>query len=410
MERAILARINDIVESHLPQAQVGFRKGRSTVDQIIHLLHDIEGAFQKKEKVGDVYIDLTAAYDTVWHRGLYLKLLQMIPDVQLVKFMTLMLQNRSFYVTTSSRERSRNRQLRNGLPQGSVLAPIVFNIYIADYPATLGNKYLYADDSAIAAQVKTYEEIQTILEADISTLCRYVHLWHLKVRESKTVCSIYHLSTRLAKKELEFHSVHTKLVDDVLNDAMRIISGTLKPTPTEALPVVSGIHPPNISCDFQILKLAEKALQPDRNSIIPIPQDIPQRISRQHFATRAAKLLGSGPASDTWMEMRWSDEWKDSTTILHSFIGTPCPTPPGHTLLLKAWVRLNCLQTGWGRTQSFLKLTGASTSDACQCGAVQSISHFINECPIFAAPHGSGGLVQLEEDTLNWLLDVAIPV
>ncbi|KAG7478908.1 hypothetical protein JOB18_012357 [Solea senegalensis] len=138
----------------------------------------------------------------------------MIPDVQLVKFMMLMLQNRSFYVTTSSGERSRNRQLRNGLPQGSVLAPILFNIYIADNPATLGNKYLYADDSAIAAQAKTYEEIQTILEADISTLCRYFRLWHLKVSESKTVYFIYHLSTRLAKKELEVRMEGKKLSFD----------------------------------------------------------------------------------------------------------------------------------------------------------------------------------------------------
>ena len=97
------------------------------------------------------------------------------------------------------RRASRNRQLRNGLPQRLVLAPILFNIYTADYPTTSASKYLYADDSAIAAQAKTYEEIQTILEADVSILCNYFQLWHLKVSESKTVCSIYHLSTRLAK-------------------------------------------------------------------------------------------------------------------------------------------------------------------------------------------------------------------
>ena len=109
-QRIILTRINDTVEAHLPREQAGFRKGRSTTDQIACLVNDIEAAFQRKEKFGVVYIDLTAAYDTVWH--LYLKLLQTIPDMKLVKFIMLMLQNRSFYVVTSSGARSRKRQFR----------------------------------------------------------------------------------------------------------------------------------------------------------------------------------------------------------------------------------------------------------------------------------------------------------
>ena len=113
---------------------------------------------------------MTAAYDTAWHRGLYLKLLQLIPYVKLVKLIMLILKNRSFYVVTSSGERSRKRQLRYGLPQGSVLAPILFNVYIADYPPTTSSKYLYADDSAIGYATETYEEIQPILETAISTL------------------------------------------------------------------------------------------------------------------------------------------------------------------------------------------------------------------------------------------------
>ena len=56
MERIILTRINDTVEAHLPREQAGFRKGRSTTDQIACLVNDIEAAFQRKEKVGVVYL------------------------------------------------------------------------------------------------------------------------------------------------------------------------------------------------------------------------------------------------------------------------------------------------------------------------------------------------------------------
>ena len=489
MERIILTRINDTVEAHLPREQAGFRKGRSTTDQIACLVNDIEAAFQRKEKFGVVYIDLTAAYDTVWHRGLYLKLLQTIPDVKLVKFIMLMLQNRSFYVVTSSGARSRKRQLRNGLPQGSVLAPILFNVYIADYPPTTSSKYLYADDSAIGYAAETYEEIQPILETDISTLYSYLTRWHPKLSKPKTVCSIYHLANRLAKKELEIkmegkrlsfdpqpiylgvtldrsltfgphlknvaektskrvniirkltgvnwganfmtlrtsvlalvysaaeyaaavwaHSTHTKAVDVVLNDAMRLISGTLKPTPKEMLPVVSGIPPASIRRDYQVLKLAEKAVKED--SLVPPVQDdtIPQRIPRQHFATKAAALRRQGPLSTSWVEQKWQGEWRSSHTTLHTFIESPSTEPSGHHLSRKAWTRLNHLRTGWGRTRSFLKMVGACENDLCECGAPQTIPHLLQECPIFKPPNGLDGLLALDHATIKWLEDADIPV
>ena len=86
------------------------------------------------------------------------------------------------------------------------------------------------------------------------------------------------------------HSAHTKAVDVVLNDVMRLISGTLKPTPKEMLPVVSEIPPASIRRDYQVLELAEKAVKED--SLFPPVQDdtIPQRIPRQHFAIKAAAL------------------------------------------------------------------------------------------------------------------------
>ena len=84
--------------------QAGFRRGRSAVDQVTLLTQD---SFQNNEKAGVVFLDLTAAYDTVWHRGLHLKLLRIIPDRHIVDFIMEMLSNRSFVVHTSDGQRSR---------------------------------------------------------------------------------------------------------------------------------------------------------------------------------------------------------------------------------------------------------------------------------------------------------------
>ena len=74
MERLILNRITHIVEHILPKEQAGFRPGKCTTDQVCLLVNDIESAFQENKKAGAVFIDLSSAYDTVWHRGLLLKL------------------------------------------------------------------------------------------------------------------------------------------------------------------------------------------------------------------------------------------------------------------------------------------------------------------------------------------------
>ena len=70
LERLIHARVEPIVDPLLPREQAGFRRGRSTVDQTVLLTQNIVEA---KKKAGAVFVNLTAAYDTVWHRGSHLQ-------------------------------------------------------------------------------------------------------------------------------------------------------------------------------------------------------------------------------------------------------------------------------------------------------------------------------------------------
>ena len=117
--------------------------------EVTLIIQDIEDAFQQAKKASIVLINLTTAYDAVWHCKLHLMLLLTIQDCHIVAFIMEILTNHSFILHTSDGQQSRLRWLKNGVPHGSVLAPMLFFFYIYDILVTAAKKYGYADDIAI---------------------------------------------------------------------------------------------------------------------------------------------------------------------------------------------------------------------------------------------------------------------
>jgi len=134
LERLTYALVHPIIDPLLPREQVSFWHGMSTVVQVTLLMQDIEDSSSAKKKAGAVFVDLTAAYDTVWHHGLTCKLLRLLPDRHMVHMIMEMVGNRSFTLTIGNGKRSMLWRLKNGVPQGSVLMPLLFNTYITCQP------------------------------------------------------------------------------------------------------------------------------------------------------------------------------------------------------------------------------------------------------------------------------------
>ena len=174
LERLIYARVKPLIDPLFPKEQAGFRRGKSTINQVVLLTQNIEDSFEAKKKTGAVFIDLTAAYDTVWHRGLTCKLLRLIPDKHMVKMIMELVRNRSFTLTTGDSKQSRLRRLKNGVPQGSVLAPLLFNICMYDLPSMISRKFAYADDLALLHSCGNWNDLEGTLSQDMSTLSMYL--------------------------------------------------------------------------------------------------------------------------------------------------------------------------------------------------------------------------------------------
>ena len=114
-----------------------------------------------------------------------------------------MVSNRSFTFTTGNGQRSRLRRLKNGVPQGSVLAPLLFNIYTSDLPATISRKYAYADDLAIMHVDGDWLAVEGALSKDMATLGEYLQTWKLKICTTNTMSAVFHLNNKEAKRELK---------------------------------------------------------------------------------------------------------------------------------------------------------------------------------------------------------------
>lgn len=182
--------------------QAGFRSGRNCCEQVLDLTTYVENGFQNKMKSGAVFLDLSAAYDTVWNRGLLLKLAKNLRCKATLRLLEQILSDRSFKVNLNG-EVSRKRILQNGLPQESVLSPTLFNVYTADIEITKLRKFIYADDIGLVAQRKTFEQLKETLNKDLDALQNYFKKWHLNLNVNKTTAVAFHLNNREKNRELK---------------------------------------------------------------------------------------------------------------------------------------------------------------------------------------------------------------
>jgi hypothetical protein len=189
-EKLILRRINNDLrqDEWIPHHQFGFRQWHSTIQQIHCLTNVINKALEDKKYCAAVFLDVSQAFDRVWHSGLLYKIKQFLPPpyFQLLKSY---LSDRQFQVRVGN-EKSELQPIKAGVPQGSVLGPTLYILYTLDLPTSTNTTVgTFADDTVILSVNEDSRRAASDLQYHLNTLQTLFEKWRIKINENKS-CSI----------------------------------------------------------------------------------------------------------------------------------------------------------------------------------------------------------------------------
>jgi hypothetical protein len=175
----------------LHSQQFGFRKGRSTTDAITSLVRYIFGAMNDSHDIIGVFCDLSKAFDCVDHSTLLAKLNHYGVKDKSLDVLQSYLSNRT-QCTDVDGSKSVEMLVKMGVPQGSILGPFLFLIYVNDLPYTLEgltNTVLFADDTSLLFKVPRNSDIaETIINPVLQKTLKWFTINNLLLNPKKTKC------------------------------------------------------------------------------------------------------------------------------------------------------------------------------------------------------------------------------
>lgn len=208
-EKLLLKRMKPLIEERhlLPSHQFGFREKHSTIEQVHRVTNVIEKTLENKKICSGIFLDVAQAFDRVWHRGLEYKLHRDLPK-QFYQILKSYIEGRYFRVKFEG-EFSSLKRIEAGVPQGSVLGPILYLLYTRDIPITGETDIAtFADDTAMLAVGSTIEESTRKLQQTLDGFVDWTKKWRIKLNELKsthttfTYLKVDHLPIYINRQEI----------------------------------------------------------------------------------------------------------------------------------------------------------------------------------------------------------------
>jgi hypothetical protein len=207
LERVMANRIRFHLENsdQLCEQQAGFRPFRSIEDQLLRLYQDVSDGFERRERTVLATFDYAKAYDRVWKVGLLKKLTLLGLGNATVRWIRSWLEQRRAWVTVGQVDGER-RLFREGLPQGAVLSPLLFLVYINDVVVNMPERVrvsIFADDLAVWARAKSVEEAADSVQVAASQIERWSERWLMQLSPSKCEVGVFSMDAADATAQPE---------------------------------------------------------------------------------------------------------------------------------------------------------------------------------------------------------------
>ena len=145
---------NNLLSDH----QFGFIPGRSCTTQLLYVLDHFTKHLDKGEPIDVIYLDFQKAFDSVPHQRLFQKLTSFGINGKILQWIKDFLWNRTQQVVLNG-QKSSTTSVTSGVPQGSVLGPVLFTLFVNDIPSMVSSPtFMFADDTKIFRCVKSGDD------------------------------------------------------------------------------------------------------------------------------------------------------------------------------------------------------------------------------------------------------------
>ena len=222
MERIVARRLYRYVEREniLPDYQAGFRRKHSTVDLLAELQQEVYSAFAERESVLFVMLDIEKAYDKAWRPGIMRRLRTIGVDGRMLGWICNFLKQRRARVVVDGEE-SDWRPSLYGVPQGSPLSPLLFNIFVAPVLSKVqAGRLMFADDIGLHLRGRDMRQLSSRMSRELAWVSRWAYKWKATFNLGK--CSAMALTrkrpipkpkVRFEGKVLQVPQTHEELIE-----------------------------------------------------------------------------------------------------------------------------------------------------------------------------------------------------